>query len=334
MLEEQVESAWPSVGWRAVHVLVAVSGGPDSMALLTTLLRIAHRRPGPGQIFAAHVNHRLRPEADAEQRWIESECDRLRVNFLCLPGEFGPADQKEGDGLEAAARQIRYRLLAEMAESVGARFVAVGHTFDDQVETVLFRMLRGTGLRGMIGMPFRRSLAPSVTLVRPLLSVRRSTLQASLDEQDQESIRDASNADRQFRRNLIRLELLPWLRQHLNSDVDDAIWRLAAQATALNEVVEPVVAAALDRCRPEIFVDRGFSIDASILAGEPIYVVCEALRLAWRQTMLPEQAMTYARWRRLASLVASSKEADPLTLPGNVRATRVDARLHVNSPPS
>ncbi|MEM9659495.1 MAG: tRNA lysidine(34) synthetase TilS, partial [Planctomycetota bacterium] len=139
---ESVERAWPVTEWKDVHVLVAVSGGPDSMALLRALDARRAGARGAGRVLAGHVNHGLRPSADADRRWLRSECQRLRIELLERGGDAAALAVTQGDGVEAAARKLRYGLLTDMAESVGARYVVVGHTVEDQVETVLFRLAR------------------------------------------------------------------------------------------------------------------------------------------------------------------------------------------------
>jgi len=319
-LETLIEREWPTADWRTMHVAVAVSGGPDSMALLRAALGLARRSEGPGRVFALHVNHGLRAEADEDQRWLEDECVRLGVDLVCRRVSAVNAIHECGDGVEAAARRIRYQLLTEMAESIGARLVAMGHTYDDQVETVLFRIVRGAGLRGLAGIPITRPLSPSVTLVRPLLRVRRSTVEAYLRELQQGYRRDSSNEDLRYRRNAVRRQVLPMLRDNFNSDVDDAIWRLAAQASEWNDLVDDLAVSALAGCKLSIYPGVSFSVNTAALAKQPPVLVRESLRRAWRECELPEQAMNYVAWRRLAKLAVGDGETSPISLPGDVLA--------------
>ncbi len=155
-LEHKLAQAWPSDRWRDVGVLVAVSGGPDSVALLRALRRIAPA--GRGSLRVAHFNHRWRgAEADQDQRFVVTLCESL--GLACEVGAADPARQGMApDGLEAAARDARYRFLVETAQRTGARYVVTGHTADDQAETILHHIVRGTGLLGLSGMrPARRS---------------------------------------------------------------------------------------------------------------------------------------------------------------------------------
>ena len=132
-------------------------------------------QPDRERIVAAHFNHRLRgAAADADQQFVQQTCQSLNVH--CLLGDADPVaypQARAGTGLESAARQLRYRFLIETAEQSGARYVATGHTADDQAETVLHHVLRGTGLAGLAGIPAIRRASEAVTLVRPLLSFSR-----------------------------------------------------------------------------------------------------------------------------------------------------------------
>src|SRR5436189_3233901 len=119
--------------------------------------------------------------------------------------------RRERANLEAVGRRVRYDFLASVARETGAAWVATGHTADDQAETVLHRLLRGTGLKGLAGIPARRALAPGVDVVRPLLKVRRAEVLAFLQETGQRFRQDTSNVDPRFTRNRIRHELLPSL---------------------------------------------------------------------------------------------------------------------------
>jgi tRNA(Ile)-lysidine synthase len=321
-LASRVAAAWPPAAWCDVHVMVAVSGGGDSMALLRSLLEVKERAGGAGRILAGHVNHQLRGEESlADEAWLIGQCERLgvplsveRANTLALASE-------QGDGVEAAAREIRYQLLGEMAERVGARYLAVAHTSDDQVETVLFRLVRGTGLRGLAGMPKTRALTPSVTLMRPMLGSSREELRQYLRSCDQPFRDDASNDSLHFTRNRIRRDLLPYLRENFNEDVDAALLRAAHSASEARSVIEGVAANLLIQCHPTSG-ESSLTLTTLPLVGQPEYLVCEVLRLAWRESRFPEQGMTNHWWRKLAALAQSREASGSLNLPGNVLAKR------------
>jgi tRNA(Ile)-lysidine synthase len=329
---QRLAAAWPPARWRDVHVLVAASGGADSMALLRALAELKRQAGGPGILLAAHVNHGLRGAAgDDDERWLQDECRTLGVPLEVRRTDAAALAATAGDGLEAAARAARYRLLAEMAETAGARFVATAHTRDDQVETVLFQLLRGAGLRGLAGMRSTRELAPSVALVRPLLGATRDELVAYLQSLRQAWREDHTNRDLRFARNRVRQELLPYVREHFNADADAAIARTAALAGEVQTLLEQLADQLLARTAPA-YPPGAAALTAPPLSGQPELVVREALRLAWRRAGFAEQAMTDHWWRQLAQLALSSKTSGALNLPGNVLARREGDRL-VLAPP-
>jgi tRNA(Ile)-lysidine synthase len=324
---ERLAVAWPVERWRDVNVVAAVSGGCDSMALLRGLAELKRQAGGAGRLLAVHVNHQLRgDQADEDERWLIAQCRRLGVPLVVERADARSAAAQQGDGLEAAARQERYRRLIAAAEAAGARYIALGHTRDDQVETVLFRLLRGAGLRGLAGMPATRSLSPTVTLVRPLLALEREEALAYLQAIDQPYREDATNDDVTFARNRVRHELLPYLREHFNSRVDAAIGQLAAHAADACAIIESLAAALLAECAPTYRQaaegkSAGASLSVAPLAERAEPLVCEALRLAWRQAGLAEQAMTASWWKQLAQFSQSAAAGSTLSLPGQVRAS-------------
>ena len=344
--ETKVTAAWPAADWRETHVLLAVSGGPDSVALLRAVHSLKQCAGGRGEVFVGHLNHGMRGEdADADQSWLAELCDRLE-----LPLETGHADVAglaagQGDGWEAAARTARYDFLRRTAERVGARWVATGHTRDDQVETIVHRLIRGTGLAGLGGMRRARSLSPTATLVRPMLEVRRDEVLAYLNALGQDFRTDATNADVRFTRNRLRKRLLPLLRTEFNADFDEAIVRLAEQAAESQQVIEWHAAelvlkcvqidwpAPLDRTQEKRQAGvqppaaESVRIDCRPLAGQPVLIVREVCRAAWREAKWPLQAMGFDEWQRLALLAMGDEVRPRINLPGNIRAGRRDELL-------
>jgi tRNA(Ile)-lysidine synthase len=324
-LEENVAAAWPPATWRDVPVLVAVSGGADSVALLRILARL--RAPG-ARLWVAHFNHGLRgAEADADQQFVGELAVRLGCEFRAgrAPAE-GLADQS--DGLEAAARRARYAFLTATAEDLGARYLATGHTADDQAETILHRALRGTGPAGLAGMPRVRLLAPAVSLVRPLLTARRSELCDYLRALGQDWREDATNAQTDATRNWIRHELLPAIAQRVNPGVVEALVRLGGLAGEMQSLLAPLAEALVERAIRRS-PPAGFSCGCDELAREPRYLVREALKLAWRREGWPEQAMGLAEWEALADLAQAAGAANTSTrdFPGGIRCSRQGARI-------
>jgi len=202
------------------RVLVAVSGGPDSMALLHALWE-ARERLGIA-LEVASVDHGLRPEAAAEIALVRARAEALELPFL--PVAVHVRRERGRASLQDAARRARLGALAALAAARGAGRVALGHNADDQAETVLFRIVRGTGLRGLGGIPYRRD-----PFVRPLLDVRRAEIEHYLTRRSIPFVRDPSNDDPRYTRARIRHRILPMLAAE-NPRVAVALVNLARAA--------------------------------------------------------------------------------------------------------
>ncbi len=228
------------------RVLVAVSGGPDSVACLLLLLRL--REEAGFEVVAAHFDHRLRQDSGDDLEFARTLCARLDVRCLTGEGDVRALAAERGMGTEEAARRMRYQFLAFVAGKEAADCIATGHTADDQAETVLQRIVRGTGVRGLRGMLPASDVpgAPAPRLVRPLLVLRRAETMAVCAEAGIEPRHDPSNLDTAIGRNRIRHEVLGALRQ-VNPSIDSALVGLAESA---REAFAPIENAALS-ARPQ-----------------------------------------------------------------------------------
>jgi tRNA(Ile)-lysidine synthase len=206
-------------------VLVAVSGGPDSVALLHALWSL---RDELGiTLHAAHLNHSFRgKESDQDAEYVARLAGNLRVPCTVEKIDVPEIQRTLRLSPEEAARLVRYEFLARVADEVGANRIAVGHTADDQVETVLLNILRGAGIDGLSGMPPVRG-----RIIRPLIETRRSVVEEYVERHNLRPRIDATNLIATYARNRIRLELLPLLRREYNPEVDAAILRLSELAT-------------------------------------------------------------------------------------------------------
>ncbi|HXI59503.1 MAG TPA: tRNA lysidine(34) synthetase TilS [Polyangia bacterium] len=208
------------------RVLVGVSGGPDSMALLAVLWELAGRLEI--HLEVATVDHGLRPEARGEADLVASRAAALNVPFHRLQVDVRAArSATRGGSLQAVARTLRLDALENLAGMVGAARVALAHHADDQAETILFRVLRGTGVRGLAGIPYRRGL-----FIRPLLDVRRNQIETYLRRRSLPFVQDPSNLDSRFARARMRHRWLPLLREE-NPRLAEALVALGADARRL-----------------------------------------------------------------------------------------------------
>jgi tRNA(Ile)-lysidine synthase len=331
VFEQRLAASFPYSQWAEAGVLVAFSAGPDSTALLAAL---ATFRPtdATGKLVAAHFNHRLRgAESDADEAQAVASAERLRVECVVGRGDAATAADERGDGIEEAARDQRYRFLTETAMRLGLRYIATAHTLDDQAETVLHRLLRGTGLGGLAGIPRVRALAGgTISLIRPLLKFRRSEVLEYLRECDLPYRVDASNNDVRFTRNRLRHALLPQLACDYNPRIVEALARLADQADAHRRLSETLLEPLVDRALMRN--DRnGVEIECRAFQQSSREQVREAIVVLWRQCDLPEQAMGFDEWNRLTDLAV---DATPRTtdFPGAIRARKQGTSLMLTRP--
>ncbi len=238
---------------RTRPLIVGVSGGADSLFLMDVLCKLGY------PITVAHLDHGLRPSSREEMERIHVLASEYLIPFVYSSEDVRDYAERQSLSIEEAARNIRYRFLFEQAQAIGAQAVAVGHTANDQVETVLMHFLRGSGSSGLCGMDVCSLPNPwsaEIALIRPLLSTWRDEIQTALDQTDLQPTQDESNLDTQFYRNRLRLELIPFLDQ-LNPGVQKRILQTANILSA-DEII-------LDRLINEIWSD--------IVRNEEIYSI-------------------------------------------------------------
>ncbi|MGE5398489.1 MAG: tRNA lysidine(34) synthetase TilS [Chitinophagales bacterium] len=208
-------------------VVVGVSGGPDSVALLHFLLQL--KKQGNYEVFAAHLNHGLREEALLDQELVEGLCRKWDVPFRMDKSNIKEIARTSGQSIEQVGREVRYRFLHQTAEEFGAVKIAVAHHRQDQAETLLMRLIQGTGPRGLQAMLPRRS-----QIIRPFLCLDRNEIDKYLKENHIDYRIDSSNFDKNYLRNRIRLDLLPLLEERFNPRIVDGLCRLADLAAEEN----------------------------------------------------------------------------------------------------
>jgi tRNA(Ile)-lysidine synthase len=262
-------------------------------------------------------------ESDLDEQAVAEFAQQLDTlggpSVSCISVQESVADLKCGicTNLEAAARYLRYEWLAKVARREGARLVATGHTAGDQAETVLFHLLRGSGLKGLRGIAPRRKLWGDLVLVRPLLRVTRSEVLEYLKARDLTYREDSSNNDISFTRNRIRHQLIPSLARNFNPGIVEALCRLATEA---REEFRHVQRQARDLLRsaelPQADGTLVFSRDR--LSQAQRNLVREAFRLVWERQGWRQRQMGFDQWNRLVEVARGHlKAAD---LPGHIRA--------------
>ncbi|WYD79773.1 MAG: tRNA lysidine(34) synthetase TilS [Candidatus Electrothrix gigas] len=211
-------------------IVAAVSGGPDSMALLHLLADACNRGKLALELTAVWVDHGLRPqETPAEEQTVQAATEQLGIPCIKHRVDVTSWSKEQKISLEHAARDLRYAALRNTAREVGAACIAVAHTADDQAEEILLRVLRGSGRQGVAGMQMRTR-----DLIRPLLNIDKSELLAWLTEQQIPFCLDSSNQDLRFLRNRVRHQLLPFLQEHFEQGIKKSL-RKTADSLAVDE---------------------------------------------------------------------------------------------------
>lgn len=304
---------------RGSSVVVAVSGGADSMALLDLLLRL--RESLALSVHAAHFEHGIRGEASVEDaRYVARFC-RLRGVACSVEAASVPQYARENKiSLETAARELRYAFLRRVKECVGAQVIAVAHHADDQAETVLLHLLRGAGLHGIAGM-----LPRAGDVVRPLLSCTKAELTAYCEARGIEVRHDATNDAADARRNYLRLEVMPRLTSHINEAVGAALVRLADAARADDALLDELAQAAFARvvCSES---DEASAREAKRLAlsraafrAEPLALQRRIVRLAMHAFVDEAHDWGYRQVEQVRRLLTGRRGGLMWNLPGRVR---------------
>jgi tRNA(Ile)-lysidine synthase len=280
-------------------VLIAVSGGADSVALAHTLVALA---PALAlDLRVGHVDHRLRPDSGDDAAFV-----RTLAGGLGLPVDVVAVDVPREASVENAARRARYAALEALADRAGAERIAVAHTADDQAETVLMRLLQGAGPRGLAGMPAVRG-----RVVRPLIDARRADVIDSLKTMGLCWRDDPSNADRRFLRNRVRHDLLPALARE-NASVVEALVRTAQHVRDMVDAIDGLAAAELAGAERD---PDGVTLAVDRLRALPLPVAIAVLRQACMRLGGPP-ALRAADVRALARVVRAGAPRRPVTMGG------------------
>ena len=259
---------------KSTAVLVAFSGGPDSRTLLHLLATDAAQKGYA--LYAAHVNHGIRgEEADRDEAFCRAVADAYHIPLFVLRADVPSLSKKSGIGIEETARNVRYDYFSRVMRENGISLLATAHNADDNLETVLFNLMRGCGLDGLCGIPPMRPIADS-TLVRPLLSVSRECILAYCCENKLDYVTDSTNTDTQYTRNRIRAELLPALRA-MEPAIAERMTRTCGALRTDAEHLHTEAEALLAWHRSD------FSLPISTICDAPPAIAARTLMLLFRE---------------------------------------------------
>jgi tRNA(Ile)-lysidine synthase len=295
------------------RVVIAVSGGPDSVALLHTLHRLAPEFAVTLHVF--HMNHGLRGESSAKDaEYVAALAIRLGLPCTIVTLREGELREQPGS-LEANARAARYQAIERLAGELGANRAALGHNRNDQAETVLMRLLRGAGARGLSGIPPVR-VAGGLTFVRPLLAIPRQEIERYCERHELFPRLDESNRKPEYLRNQIRLDLLPHLARTYNPAIAANLAQTAEVIHEEDRYLDDLALAALERCRVP---GEGVSLVADALLREPLPLARRVVRLAARLAAGPVYDLGLDAVTRVLALAAEQQGSRQLDLPGGLQ---------------
>jgi tRNA(Ile)-lysidine synthase len=310
----------------AGRILLAVSGGADSTALLHLLVSLRARGFLDAELVCAHVNHKLRgPASDEDERFVVEQATRSGVRVVARAVDVRAYAGERKLSLETAGRQLRSAALVKMAREQGCTWVATGHQKNDNAETVVHRLRRGTGFRGLAGIRPRRPLGDGLWLARPLLGVTRDEIVRYLKRHRLPWREDHTNADLTYTRNVIRHRLLPALQQESRRCLVTELSDLAASAGRLYDRIEREAEEARKRLvRPAV---TQTALDASQLASLPEMVAIELVRQVLVNLGCGERDLARQHYQSILCLARQRGVGKSISLPGGFVARREQKQI-------
>ncbi|MDP2654505.1 MAG: tRNA lysidine(34) synthetase TilS [Candidatus Omnitrophota bacterium] len=304
-------------------LIVGVSGGPDSMALLNLLARM--RTTLGLKLIAAHVNHGLRRTAGRDERCVRQACVGLQIP--CHVKKLSLGRRRSRGSVEEIARNKRLQFFSASAKKLRADAVALAHTKDDLAETVLMRILRGTGLQGLQGMPLSKNIN-GMKIIRPLLGISKHELLNYLQKEKIAFQVDESNSEQKFFRNKIRLELLPLLERKYNADIREVLTNLSKTAAVDYEYLSQ---AARQEFKRSFKILGPNSLSAPLARMGKLHPALRrgVIRLAVQKIRGDSTALALRHMEEIEDLIQNRPNGSAVSLPDGLCARKKEGRLHL-----
>lgn len=325
---------------RGQRVVMAISGGPDSMAMLGMMVELNRTDALGWTLHVAHLNHQIRgTHAEADADFVAAQAKAFELPCTIEREDIPALAAESKRSIEETGRFRRYAFLERVCLRTESGAVAVAHHADDNAETVLHHIIRGTGLRGLSGMPASRPirLGSDVKLVRPILGFHRAELAAYLSQTGVPFCRDHTNESDEHTRNRLRNRLLPMLREEFNPQVSEALLRLAEQAEWFEEYLEATAARTFETLIVSR-TDRELALNVDTLLKKSPIIQTELIRRAimifWTESSYRGEwvdreikELTFGNLRAVIDLAADPHSGKKLSLPGDMVVTRQYRRL-------
>ncbi len=298
---------------RRERLLVAVSGGQDSLCLIKLLLDL---QPKWGwQLGIAHCDHRWRPDSEANAKHVEQLAYTWKLAFHCCTA-------KQLLPSEAAARQWRYQALRAIAQEHNYNWIVTGHTASDRTETLLYNLIRGSGADGLQALTWQRLLDSGLVLVRPLLEITRAQTAQFCRDLQIEVWEDATNQDLKYARNRIRQELIPYLQTHFNPQVEQALAQTAELLQAEVEYLELAAHALKQQAMPPTSggeqSPNQLGLNRRVLQTVPLALQRRVMRQMLQQALTT--APSFEQVEKLTALITASNRSRTDPFPGGAIA--------------
>jgi len=315
-LISEILKAWPLSEWQSSTLVVAVSGGADSTSLLDILFKI---RPDRARTIVAHFNHSTRgAESDEDERFVAKMARDRELTFF---SDRRQVDSANSHISEAILREDRYRFLKQVAFESKTNIIVLGHHADDQVETFIHRLLRGTGPRGLCGMSVEDRMSTGLSIIRPMLHCRRADILAYLESSQIPFRIDRSNESNDYTRNKIRNELVPLLRSFARTPkLDERLLQSMELLRQQQSMIDEMAGEVLETEDIE-YDEDSFSIPRQSMLGVPWPVQQQVFVEVWHRMGWPLREMSFAHWERVRELMGrSNQDTHPkkLDLPGHI----------------
>ncbi len=293
--------------------MVGISGGPDSVCLLHVLHSLCETLQI--KLYAVHINHMLRAgEADADEQYTAELCEKLCIQLSSVQVDVAAMAENLGISLEEAGRKARYREFSRHAQAVGASAIAVAHNRNDQAETVMMNIIRGSGIAGLAGMEFKRG-----EIIRPLLDISRAEIEQYCEEAGLSPRTDSSNLTELFMRNKVRLGLFPYIEDHFGINMEGTLCRLSVHAAQdnnyLNECALQAYLAATNKKGKELV-----ELSAEKLVNLHPAVLNRVLKLAIIDVAGSSKGIGTVHYQSLVNLLENCRTGARADLPGGIRA--------------
>ncbi|HBF5711943.1 TPA: tRNA lysidine(34) synthetase TilS [Clostridioides difficile] len=293
-------------------IVLGLSGGPDSVCLLHVLNRL--KKDFNIEIYAAHLNHQIRGiEAQKDALYVSKLCEDMGIIFFVKSINVPKYCENEGLSLEEGARKLRYEMFYEIKDKIKANKIAIGHNLNDQAETVMMRIMRGTGLKGLKGIDYIRDNC----IIRPILDVERNEIEEYCEAYNLNPRTDKTNLENIYTRNKIRLDLLPYMKDNFNSNVIESIVRMSNSLKSDNDYIEKEAEAKfreVSNIKEKGFVE--INLDDFVCLHDAIKV--RVLRNSIKHILGDTNFVDQRHIEDIMSLEDNSKVNKMLTLPRNI----------------